>query len=59
VRALRPLSLEENDLCEALQDLIHKMTAGTNVQTTFSVFGQAPELPGEWEENYLRVGQEV
>jgi signal transduction histidine kinase len=59
VRALRPLSLEENDLCEALQELIRKMTAGTSVQTAFSVFGQSPELPAEWEENLLRVGQEV
>jgi len=59
VRALRPQSLEENDLCQALQHLIKKMTAGTNVQAEFSVWGQQPELPPEWEENLLRIGQEV
>jgi PAS domain S-box-containing protein len=59
VRALRPLTLEENDICEALQSLIRKMTAGTNVQAQFTVRGQPPELPLDWEENLLRIGQEV
>jgi PAS domain S-box-containing protein len=59
VRALRPQTLEENDLCEALQSLIRKMTTGTTVQAEFNVWGQPPELPPEWEENLLRVGQEV
>jgi PAS domain S-box-containing protein len=59
VRALRPQTLEENDLCEALQHLIRKMTAGTSVQAKFDVRGQPPELPREWEENLLRIGQEV
>src|SRR5215831_13760668 len=45
VRALRPQTLEENDLCEALQRLITKMTAGTNVQAEFSLWGQQPQLP--------------
>jgi signal transduction histidine kinase len=59
VRALRPQTLEQNDLCEALQNLIRKMTVGTNVQSKFNVWGQPPELPQEWEENLLRIGQEV
>jgi signal transduction histidine kinase len=59
VRALRPQTLEENDICEALQSLIRKMTAGTSVQAEFIVRGQPPELPLEWEENLLRIGQEV
>jgi PAS domain S-box-containing protein len=59
VRALRPQSLEENDLCEALQNLIWKMTAGTSLQANFDVSGQPPELSREWEENLLRIGQEV
>ncbi len=59
VRALRPLSLEERDICEALQSLIRKATAGTSVQAEFNVWGQPPELPPEWEENLLRIGQEV
>jgi signal transduction histidine kinase len=59
VRALRPQSLEENDLCGALEDLFRKMTAGTGVQASFSLRGRMPELPREWEENLLRIGQEV
>jgi signal transduction histidine kinase/PAS domain-containing protein len=59
VRALRPQTLEENDLCEALQQLLRKMTDGTDVLAQFSVSGQPPELPPEWDENLLRIGQEV
>jgi len=59
VRALRPLPLQDTDLCEALQSLIRKMTAGTGVEAEFHVRGQLPELAPEWEENLLRIGQEV
>jgi PAS domain S-box-containing protein len=59
VRALRPQTLEEKDICEALQSLIHKMTEGTTVQAEFLVQGEPRELPQEWEENLLRIGQEV
>src|SRR5215470_13966982 len=38
VQALRPQALEENDLCEALQELIRKMTTGTSVQASFDVW---------------------
>jgi PAS domain S-box-containing protein len=59
VRALRPQALDEKDLCEALGDLIQKMTAGTPVQADFSVQGKPRGLPLEWDENLLRIGQEV
>jgi PAS domain S-box-containing protein len=59
VRALRPQALEQQDLCEALDRLIRKMTAGTVLRTEFSVRGQPPPLPADWEENLLRIGQEV
>ena len=59
VRALRLQSLEERDASEALQNLIRKMTAGTTVRAEFNVWGRQPELPPEWEENLLRIGQEV
>jgi PAS domain S-box-containing protein len=59
VQALRPQSLEEKDLCEALRGLIQKLTAGTPVRAEFIVQGQPRELPPEWEENLLRIGQEV
>jgi signal transduction histidine kinase/PAS domain-containing protein len=59
VRALRPQTLEEKDLSEALKGLIQKMTAGTPVQAEFGVQGEPRELPLEWDENLLRIGQEV
>lgn len=59
VWALRPQTLEEKDLCEALKELIQKMTEGTSVQAHFTVQGEPRELPPEWEENLLRIGQEV
>jgi signal transduction histidine kinase len=59
VRALRLQTLEGKHLREALDELIHKMTAGTSLQAEFSVAGEPRELPLEWEENLLRVGQEV
>lgn len=59
VWALRPQSLEEKDLCEALRGLIQKLTADTSVRAEFIVQGKPRELPLEWEENLLRIGQEV
>jgi len=35
------------------------MTEGTSVQAHFTVQGEPRELPPEWEENLLRIGQEV
>ena len=35
------------------------MTYGTTVQAEFSVWGKQPDLPPEWEENLLRIGQEL
>ena len=59
VRAIRPLALENKDLCEALDNLIRKMTAGTTLQAKFSLHGQPRPLSAEWEENLLHIGQEV
>jgi len=59
VRALRLASLEQTDVCEALQNLIRKMTSGTSIRAEFNVRGRQQELPPEWEENLLRIGQEV
>src|SRR5213593_127089 len=59
VRAIRPLALENKDLCEALDNLIRKMTAGTTLRAKFSLHGQPRPLSAEWEENLLHIGQEV
>ena len=59
VRALRPQALDEKNLCQALEDLLRKMTAGTTLLAEFNVQGQPRSLPPEWEENILRICQEV
>jgi len=59
VRALRPRALEDKDLCEALGNLIRTMTAGTTVKAEFIVQGEIKPLPPEWDQNLLRIGQEV
>ena len=59
VQALRPQALEGNDLCEALDSLLKKMTADTSMKAEFSVKGHPMPLPPEWDENLLHIGQEV
>ena len=59
VRALRPRALEEKELREALEGLIQRMTEGTGLRANFIVQGEPRELPLDWEENLLRIGQEV
>lgn len=59
VRALRPQELDERDLCEALEVLIHKMTAGTPVRAGFAVEGTPAKLHPQWEDNLLRAVTEI
>jgi len=59
VHALRPQALEENDLCEALDAMFTKMTAGTALRSEFSFQGDPRSLPAEWEEDLLHIGQEA
>ena len=59
VRALRPQALVENELGTAMRELIEKMTLGTGVQGAFTCAGDPWKFPPDWEENVLRVGQEV
>jgi PAS domain S-box-containing protein len=59
VLALRPLALEQSNLCDALGAMIRKMTAGTPTRATFRVSGQPRPLAASWEENLLRMGQEL
>lgn len=59
VRAMRPQALEANDLCGALPDMIKQMTEGTNLSTDFKIRGERRPLDPLWEENLLRVSQEV
>ncbi|MDR3428770.1 PAS domain S-box protein [Silvimonas sp.] len=59
VRALRPLALEDQGLSEALRGLIRKMTTHTRLRTEFVVQGEPRTLNPEWEENLLRIAQEI
>ena len=59
VQALRPLALEENNLCDALEDLFTKMTKGTSLRSEFVCLGAQKPLPDNWDENILHIGQEI
>ncbi|MGH8159965.1 MAG: PAS domain S-box protein [Rhodanobacter sp.] len=59
VRALRPRSLRNANLCAALEDLLKKMTEGVHLQATFQVIGQERVMPAQWEEDLLRIAQEA
>lgn len=59
VHALRPLVLAGKNLCAAIEELTRKMTAGTNLRAEFTMQGEAQSIPQKWEENLLRVSQEV
>lgn len=59
VSALRPHALEEKSLCEALPCLLRKMTAGTALKVHFNTVGEARAINAEWEDNLLRIGQEL
>ena len=59
VQALRPQFLEENELCAALDGLIGQMTSGTHLKGDFELQGQPRALPDNWNENLLRIAQEV
>ena len=58
VRALRPLSLSNASLCEALESMLKTVSHYSVVKTEFVHEGERRELPPEWEEVLLRVTQE-
>ncbi len=58
VRALRPRPLLGGNLCTALDDLLKRMTGGTNLQAEFVVEGENRMMPSDWEEDLLRIVQE-
>jgi signal transduction histidine kinase len=59
VRALRPLALDGKKICEAIEELFIKMTNGTPLRLEFVCLGTQRNLLDNWEENILRIGQEV
>ncbi len=59
VHALRPLALEQGSLGSAIEGLLHRMTAGTGMDASLEVRGRSWELPADWEDNLLHIGQEA
>lgn len=59
VQALRPRVLENNDLPQVLENFFLKTTIGMSLKTEFTSLGKPRKLPPMWEENMLRIGQEV
>jgi signal transduction histidine kinase len=59
VHALRPLALEQGSLGAAIEGLLHRMTAGTGIDASLEVEGRAWDLPADWEDNLLHIGQEA
>jgi signal transduction histidine kinase len=59
VHALRPLALEHGGLGSAIDGLLHRMTAGTAIDASIEVQGRPWDLPADWEEELLHIGQEA
>jgi PAS domain S-box-containing protein len=59
VQALRLQGLDDGDLCTAMDDLFRKLTADTGLHLEFSLSGMPHALPPQWEDNLLRIAQEV
>lgn len=59
VSALRPQLLEDGDLSGALQRLVTQMRSVTDTALIYDVQGTTYSLPGEVENNLLRIGQEA
>ena len=59
VHALRPLALEQGSLGAAIEGLLHRMTAGTGIDASLEVRGAPWDLPPDWEDNLLHIGQEA
>lgn len=58
VSGLRSRALEANDLCMAAENVVKRITAGTQLEATFVVKGVPQPLPSEWDEGVLRIVQE-
>jgi PAS domain S-box-containing protein len=59
VLALRPRALRNGSLCDAVEDLLRRMTAGTDLDATFAMTGEERVIPARWEENLLHIAQEA
>ena len=58
VRALRPRSLQHGTLSVALNDVLKRMSDGTDLRAEFQIQGEEQPMPAEREEDLLRITQE-
>jgi PAS domain S-box-containing protein len=58
VRALRPRSLRNGRLFTTLDDLLKRMTEGTDLNAEFRAEGVERAIPSEYEDGLLRITQE-
>jgi signal transduction histidine kinase len=56
---MRSHVLENNDLADALQQILKQMAGGTEIKTHFAVIGCSRRLAPVVENNILRIGQEA
>ncbi|MGH8099733.1 MAG: GAF domain-containing sensor histidine kinase, partial [Chthoniobacterales bacterium] len=59
VHALRPEALRRANFWDALKDIIKSTTAGSPICTKTKLRGKLPELPHDWQENLMHIGQEA
>jgi two-component system NarL family sensor kinase len=59
VRALRPQVLEQGSLSQALESLVHGLTAGTPIKGKCTIEETQYPLPSHVETNLLRIAQEA
>ncbi len=59
VHALRPEALRRANFWDALKGIIKNTTAGNAICTKTRLRGKLPDLPNEWQENLMHIGQEA
>ena len=59
VHALRPEALERANFWEALKGIIKNTAAATPIRTKLKLRGKLPQLPLDWQEELMRIGQEA
>lgn len=59
VQALRLKALDDSDFCSALRNLVQTMTANTGMHSEVALVGEPRAIPPHWEDNLLRISQEV
>ncbi len=59
VHALRPQVLRDGNFWDALKGIIKNTTAGSAISTKTRLRGKLPELPLDWQQNLMHIGQEA